>query len=88
MTNDYGLNRAEREKVTKYQHLKNDLRDTWSLKNIEVIPVVVSATGLMKNNLQSYLDRIPGKPSRFQVQEAAIRGTVSLLKKALGAAFD
>ena len=86
--NDYGLNRAEREKVTKYQDLKNDLNKTWDLRSIEVLPVVVGATGLMKTNLQIYLDQIPGKPSKYQVQGAAIRGSVSLLKKALGTAFS
>ena len=46
--NDYGLNRAEREKVVKYQPLKNDLRVTWNLSEAEVIPVVVGATGVMR----------------------------------------
>ena len=32
--NDYGLNRAEREKLTKYEDLKNDLRRTWALNEI------------------------------------------------------
>ena len=31
--NDFGLNRAEREKVNKYQDLKHDLRDTWDLED-------------------------------------------------------
>ena len=82
--NDFGLNRAEREKVTKYQHLKNDLRDTWNLKEAEVIPVVVGATGVMKASLKKYLDMIPGKPTTREVQSAAIRGTISLLKTVLG----
>ena len=50
--NDYGLNRAEREKNNKYQDLKNDLRTTWGLRNIELIPVVVGATGLVKKQPQ------------------------------------
>ena len=85
--NDFGINRAEREKVTKYQDLKNALRESWDLKEIDVIPVIVGATGVMKDNLQAYLDRIPGKPQRHECQTAAIRGTVSLLKKALGSNF-
>jgi len=85
--NDFGLNRAEREKVTKYQDLKNDLRDTWDLNTIEIIPVIVGATGVIKNNLKRYLQQIPGNPSTREVQTAAIRGTVSLLKRALGSTF-
>ena len=82
--NDYGLNRAERGKITKYQDLKNDLRTTWSLKNIDIIPVVVGATGLIKKNLNSYLEAIPGRPKAQEVQIAAIKGTVTILKRALG----
>ena len=86
--NDFGINRAEREKVTKYQDLKNALKEEWGLEDISVIPVIVGATGLMKDNLQQYLESIPGRPNKYQVQVAAIRGTVSLLKRALGTKFQ
>ena len=85
--NDFGINRAEREKVTKYQDLKNALREEWELDNIQIIPIIIGATGLIKDNLQQYLDAIPGKPSKYQCQVAAIRGTVSLLKRCLGSTF-
>ena len=81
--NDFGINRAEREKVNKYQDLKNDLRQTWELENIEIIPVIVGATGLMKTNLKSYLKSIPGSPSAEEIQMAAVTGTVSIIKRAL-----
>ena len=87
MPNDFGINRAEREKVTKYQDLKNALKDEWELNEISVVPVIVGATGIMKDNLQRYLDNIPGKPNKYQVQVSAIRGTVTLLKRALGTNF-
>ena len=85
--NDYGLNRAEREKITKYQDLKNALKEEWELKSIEIIPIIIGATGLCKDNLQLYLDAIPGRPKKYQVQVAAIRGTVSILKRCLGSSF-
>ena len=85
--NDMGINRAEREKVTKYQDLKHALRECWNLKDIDVIPVIIGATGVMKDNLQGYLDAIPGQPKKHEVQIAAIRGTVSILKRALGSNF-
>ena len=81
---DFGINRAELEKVTKYQDLKNALRESWDLKEIDAIPVIVGATCVMKDNIQAYLDRIPGEPQRHKCQTAAIRGTLSLLKRALG----
>ena len=74
---------TEREKNNKYQDLKNDLRNTWGLKNIELIPVVVGTTGLVKNNLQQHLKAIIGEPALEEIQLAAIKGTIRLLKRAL-----
>ena len=81
---DYGLNRAEREKISKYQALKDDLRSTWNLRNAEVIPVIVGATGLQKKNLIGYLEEIPGKPDPYEIQLSAIKGSITILKRALG----
>ena len=81
---DYGLNRAERDKVSKYLPLKNDLMSTWNLSSAEVIPVIVGATGLQKKNLTKYLEEIPGKPDPYEVQLSAIKGSITILKRALG----
>ena len=81
--NDFGLNRAERQKLLKYQDLKNALRETWDLDDACIIPVVVGATGLIKTNLKTYLDSIPGSPSMDEVQLAALKGTISIIKRAL-----
>lgn len=54
------------------------------MKEIEILPVVVGATGLIKKNLKQYLQAIPSCPSMHEVQIAAIKGTVSILKRALG----
>ena len=67
----------------KYQDLKNDLRTTWELEDICIIPVVVGATGLVKTNLQNYLKSIPGTPSCDEVQLSAIKGSISIIKRAL-----
>ena len=82
--NDFGLNRAERHKITKYQDLKNDLKSTWALKEMEIILVVVGTTGVIKKNLKQYLQTIPSCPSIHEVQIAAIKGTVTILKRILG----
>ena len=81
--NDFGLNRSERTKLNKYQDLKNDLRNIWELKNIEIIPVIVGATGLVKGNLSTYCKSIPGNPSPEEIQMSAITGTISIIKRAL-----
>ena len=35
----------EKEKVEKYQDLKNEIRRLWKLRNVEIIPVVIEALG-------------------------------------------
>ena len=67
----------------KYQDLKNDLKKTWSLKKIEIIPIIVGATRLLKSNSASYLEKIPGESNQSEIQMGAITGTVSILKRAL-----
>ena len=82
--NDYGLGRQEREKVCKYQNLKNDIQDTYNFHPVDIIPVVIGATGLMKKNLQKYLKMIPCKVTSLELQIEVVRETVSMLKRTLG----
>ena len=74
--NDFGLNRAEREKMNKCQDLKHNLKDTWNLEEVEIIPVIVRATGLGKKNLGDLLQNIPGEPQLPEIQLSAIKGIV------------
>ena len=76
--------RQEREKIVKYQDLKNDIADTHDLQPVDVIPVVIGATGLMKQNLQNYLTLLSAKVTSLELQLEVVRETVLLLKRALG----
>ena len=82
--NDYGMRRQEREKVVKYQDLINDMADTCNLQPVDIIPVALVAMGLMKTNLQKYLQLIPDKVTSLELQIEVLRETVSMLKRALG----
>ena len=82
--NDAGLNRAEREKITKYQGLMYDIKRNWKLKEVSIIPVIIGATGLMKKNFKKYLASIPGEPSASEIQTIALKGTARILKRSLG----
>ena len=82
--NDYGIGRQEREKVVKYQDLKNDMQDTYHLRPVDTIPIVIGATGLMKKNLQNYIQRLPCNVTSLELQLEVVRESVSMLKRALG----
>jgi len=63
--------RAECDKVKIYQDLKNALREEWEFQSIEIIIIIICATGVMKDNLQ-YVKNIQGKLYKHQIQVAAI----------------
>ena len=82
--NDYGIGRQEREKVVKYQDLKNSIRDTYGVNPVDIIPVVIGATGVMKRNLKNYLQLLPCSVTSLELQIEVVRETVSLMKRSLG----
>ena len=82
--NDNGMGKQEREKVVKIQDLKNDMAYTYNLQTVDIIPVVIGATGLMNTNLHKYLQLILGKVTSLKLLIEVIRETVSMLKRALG----
>ena len=81
--NDFGINQAERVKKTKYLDLMDDLKRSWKLNKIEVTPIIVGATGIVKKNLKDLCESIPGKPEVIELQLAAIIGTKTIIKRAL-----
>ena len=81
---DYGISRQEREKVIKYQDLKNDMKDTYNLTTVEVIPIILGATGVLKTNFNNYLSKLPCEVTPLELQKEVLRESISILKRALG----
>ena len=46
--------------TTKYQDLKNEIKRSWKLKNVKIVPVIIGATRIIKKNLIEILKTIPG----------------------------
>ena len=80
---DFGLNAAERVKKTKYLPLMEDLKSSWKLHNINIIPIIVGATGLVKKNLKEYCSKIPGEPEVLELQIGALLGSKTIIKRTL-----
>ena len=57
-------------------------------KKIEVIPVIISTTRVIDKNIQSYLNKIPGKHNIYNLQRSAIHGTAHILRKVLSIKAD
>ena len=80
---DSRLVEKEREKVEKYQDLKRERPRIWSMRKVEVIPVVVGALGAIPKNLDKWIEKIGTKIKVEHIQKTATLGTVSILRKVL-----
>ena len=54
----YNMQKAT-EEISKNVYLEIECQRIWD-KKVEVIPVIIGATGLVENNLKKYLGRILG----------------------------
>ena len=71
--------------MTKYQDVKHELKISWKLKNAKVVSVMMkNLPEMMKKNLKEILKTIPGKITTNERQLEAVRGSVIILKRALG----
>ena len=73
----------EIEKAEKYQNLKRELKRLWSLKKIEVVPVVVGALGCISKGFSGWMDILGIKLNIGMVQKSVLLGTARILRKVL-----
>ena len=73
----------EKEKIEKYQNLKREILRLWSLKKIDVIPVVLGALRSVTKNFEKYVDKIGIKVDLHTVQKTTLLRTAKILRKVL-----
>ena len=61
------------EKVTKYQLLKDEVHRMWGT-SVSILPVVVGALGIIKQDQTDIVKRIPGTCSIFEIQKSVLLG--------------
>ena len=75
--------RKNSKRLTKYENLKTELKRLWSLKNVEIVQVVVGALGCISKGFSRWMD-IPGiKLSIRKVQKSVLVGTTRIIRKVL-----
>ena len=74
----------EREKIIKYQALKHEIRRMWEVDSVEVIPIVLGATGTVKRSVVPYLEKIPVKLTTSEMCLEVVRASIGILKIVLG----
>ena len=52
-------------------------------KRVQVIPVIIGATGVIDKNIKKYIGKIPGHHNIYNLQKSAILGTAHILRNVL-----
>ena len=84
---DYNIQKKATEKMSKCVDLQIECQRMWN-KKVEVIPIIIGATGIVEKGIQSYLQKIPGKNNLYNLQRSAILGTAHILRKVLSTKPD
>ena len=79
---DYNIKKKATEKMSTYVDLQIECQRLWN-KKVEVIPVIIGATGIVDKNIKKYVGRIPGCHNIYSLQRSAILGTAHILRKVL-----
>ena len=79
---DYNIQTKAKEKMNKYLDLQIECQRLWN-KKVEVILVIMGATGIVDKNIRKYVGRIPGCHNIYSLQRSAILGTAHILRKVL-----
>ena len=79
---EYNIQKKAKEKMSKYVDLQIECQRLWN-KRVEVIPVIIGATGIVDKNIKKYVGRIPGCHNIYSLQRSAILGTAHILRKVL-----
>ena len=75
---DYNIQKKATEKMSKYVDLQIECQRLWN-KKVEVIPVIIGATGIEDKNIKKYVGRIPGHHKIYNLQRSAVIGTAQSL---------
>jgi hypothetical protein len=82
--NTHNLAKTITKKQKKYQKLVNKVRDMWKQDTVKVVPIVISAMGIIPKSLSQSLKRLNLHPSTYiQMQKVVILGTCSTVRNFL-----
>ena len=84
---DYNIQKKAMEKISKYVDLQMECQRLWN-KKVEVIPIIIGATGIVDKNIKKYVGRIPGHHNIYSLQRSAILGPAHILRKVLSVKPD
>lgn len=80
---DHNVQSTFSNKIAKYHDLAEELKQMWHLEDVRIVPVVLSATGIVPKSLLRSLDELELKKDLHSIQKAVILGTCSIVRRFL-----
>ena len=80
---DCRIREKEIKKIEKYQNLKRGLKRLWSIKKVEVKPLVAGVLGCISKGFSEWMNTLGIKLSVGIVQKSMLLGTARILRKVL-----
>ena len=80
ISGDCRIRAKEIKRIEKYQNLMRELKRLWSLKKVEVLPVVVGALGCISKGFCGWMDTLSIKLNVGMVQKSVLLGTARILR--------
>jgi len=82
--NTHNLSKIITDKQNKYKELANEICAMWKQKATQVIPIVISSTGVIPKSLSQSLTKLNLHPNtHIQLQKSVILGTCSIVRRFL-----
>ncbi|KAL7632601.1 UNVERIFIED_CONTAM: hypothetical protein RMT77_017104 [Armadillidium vulgare] len=75
---DGGVSAYEREKGDQVPKIKYEIKRTWNIEVVEIVFIIVGATGIIKKSLVEYLERIPIQISTIELSKIAIKKSICI----------
>jgi len=77
----HNLAKTITDKQNKYQELTNEICAMWKQKATQLIPIVISSTGVIPKSLSQSLSTLNLHPNTYiQLQKSVILGTCSIVR--------
>lgn len=80
---DNRIRKKEKEKIEKYQELKNEITKMWRMKTVIVIPVVIGALGAVTKRIEGWIDKMELNIRVEHLQKTSLLGTARILRRVL-----
>ena len=70
----------EQEKIEKYDQLKWEVKNIWSMKRVDVVPVVIGVLGAVSNKFEQCIEKLGIMIKIEQLQKTTLLATARILR--------